>query len=129
MRYTNFVSASVRSRTLEDRVVELTYCGLLTDAAYSVLVGDVIRQISDAPSAVIRYDKAMVVMALDREVPPHVANTPPAAIIVLPEQMEFWRRYSRKLADLGLMRAVFLPSEAQAAYRWASVMAANHRSQ
>lgn len=126
MPSTKLPPASVRFATLDSGVVEVSYAGLITDATYAPLVGQAIRALADAPSAVIRYDRAMILMEFVREVPASAAGTPPAAIIVLPEQMGFWRGYSRKLADLGLMRAVFLVSEAAEAYRWAEVMAATH---
>jgi len=120
--------ASVRFRTQVGGVVEVTYTGLITAASYPALARETIAAITGAPSAVIRYDRALIVDDVVRgEVPARALDTPPAAVIVLPEQMEFWRSYARKLADLGLMRAVFLVCEEVVAYRWASVVAIPHR--
>ena len=116
-------SASVRFRTLDAGLVEVVYGGLISDESYSKLIHRVIDVLMDAPSAVIRYDQALVAMAFDRDVPYNAWKTPPAAVVVLPEQMDFWRSYAKKLASTGLMRAVFLASEEALALRWARQVA------
>jgi len=116
-------SASVRFRTLDAGVVEVVYSGLISDESYSRLIHEVIDVLMDAPSAVLRYDRALVAMKFDLDVPHNVWKTPPAAVVVLPDQMDFWRSYARKLASTGLMRCVFLASEEALAVRWARQVA------
>lgn len=103
--------------------MDVRYSGLVCDSTYADLRGRVMAAIADAPAAVIWYDKALLTLNPDVDIPQGVETMPPAAVIVLPEQMEFWRSYAKRLAGVGVMRAIFLPGEAQMAYRWAESVA------
>ena len=72
-----------------------------------------------APAVVIRLDLCVMTC-----VPPPVPDgvyapdAPPAALVVLPEQYEWWASYVR---PLSVVRAVFVQDQAALAYAWADL--------
>ena len=79
--------------------------------------------VENSPALVIRTDTALMTMDSVPLIEAPKVVVPPAAIVVCPEQRDLWVEYSRQLADVGIMRTVFLTSQLDLAYRWAERMA------
>lgn len=118
-----FHSASVRYRTLERShcgVIEIEWGGMLTRQAVQHLWPLHQPHTRDAPSLVIRLDRAALAFD-DPEVVPikQVKTTPPTALVVPPALFESYRRFAARVAAKGILRAVFLPEQLEYAYQWA----------
>jgi len=118
-------SARAVLRDLESGVVEVTYYGVLNREAMSNLKREIHEAAKDAPALVVRMDRALII-ASDIAPPPEwdsKKKIATAALVVRPEHFEMWTDYGHRVALLGVMRAVFLVSQASLAYRWAEAHA------
>ena len=112
------VSGEFVSRT---GMLETSYGGVLTSAAFDVLRGDVLRETARASAVVIRMDKSLIAMADMPDVPrgTYHVRAVTGAVIVRADQYAMWSAYARRLAQIGVMRAVFLDSQGALPYEWA----------
>jgi hypothetical protein len=102
-------------------LVESIYTGPISAQAFEVLRLGVLRETQGSPCAVIRMDGSLMLLSLPPVIGPGVytGRSAPGAVIVRADQYELWAEYSRRLASVGVMRAVFLDSHAALAYEWA----------
>jgi len=114
-------AAQAKGYCLGDGLCEVVYTGPITPAAFSVLKAGVLRETRCASSMVLRMDRAMVMLDDDAQadVAPYAGDLPPAAVVSCVERYAYWREYARRLAALGVMRAVFLPDHLELARLWA----------
>jgi hypothetical protein len=121
MLYFEHQSARATLRPIEGGVIEVNYYGVLSHESLRHLKREILPSVAEAPALVIRMDKALIV-ASSVETPAGWSvnkNIPLAALIVRPEHFEMWVDYSHRVALVGVMRAVFLISQLDLAYRWA----------
>lgn len=101
---------------------EVVATGVLTPAAIRNLSAQATPLLMDARALVIRLDAALIAMDLadwpERKRSPDWE--PPVALVVAPDTYVSAIALCEKLAEEGLIRAVFLPSQAELAYRWAA---------
>jgi hypothetical protein len=102
-------------------LVESVYTGPISANAFGILRLGVLRETEGSPCAVIRMDRSLMLVSLPPVIAPGVytARSAPGAVIVRADQYEMWAEYARRLANVGVMRAVFLESHATLAYEWA----------
>lgn len=120
-----FQSAKAVLKRLENGVIEITYYGILSRDVLRELKRQILIAAEDAPALVIRMDKALVI-ASDISPPPEwdsQKKIPIAALVVPPAHFEMWTEYGHRVALIGVMRAVFLVSQLDLAYRWAGAHA------
>lgn len=118
-------AASVRygtSKTTKDGLMEACFFGPMEEKAFNYLRAEVIAGTSEATTMVIRMDKVLMLFSGPPAIPdgtyPKEYRTS-AALIARREQVEFWREYSMRLADMGIICIVFTDSQESMAYRWA----------
>lgn len=89
-----------------------SYSGVLSRACFADLRASVINATQKARVMRIHMEKA-VMLDMSPIVPPgvYLGNMAPAAVIVRPDQVDVWADYADKLAELGIMRVVFLYSQ------------------
>lgn len=102
-------------------VVEAVYSGPFTRVAFVSLRDEVLQSSGHARSVVLRMDRTLDLMP---EMPPtckvaYSVNNIPGAVIVRRDQFYLWSAYAKKLAEMGVMRSVWLEEHAQMAYQWA----------
>lgn len=122
MRTTRYDSARVTSGVISrSGLVEAIYSGALSAKAFDALRCDVLRDTNPAPGVVLRMDRSLTLMSAMPKIPTgtYVPTAPAGAVIVRFDQYEMWAQYTRELAKVGVMRAVFLDSHAALAYSWA----------
>lgn len=120
-----YQTAKVVLRPLDSGVVEVTYYGVLSREAFRTLKNQVHQAAEGVPALVVRLDKALII-ASDIAPPPEwdsQKKIPIAALVVRPEHLGIWIDYSHRVALIGVMRAVFLVSQIELAYRWAEAHA------
>jgi hypothetical protein len=119
-------AAEAKGFCLGEGVCEVVYAGPITRATFSALKQGVIDETRCASALVLRMERAMVL--LDHEahgdVGPYAGDLPPAAVVSCLDRFGYWNEYARRLAALGVMRAVFLPGHLELARLWASRHAA-----
>ena len=101
---------------------EVVATGVLTSDAITSLSAQAASRLQDATALVVRLDCALIVMDL-RHWPARKRDQnwePPVALVVAPDTYVSAIALCEKLAEEGLIRAVFLPSQAELAYRWAA---------
>lgn len=107
-------------------VLEVVNLGPLSMEIYCHFRPIVLEAICGAPAVVARLDRAIDVLVEPPPVNPGVYNatgSPPQAVVVREASHDLWAMHARAMARHGFIRAVFLPHEAQAAYRFAEVAA------
>lgn len=114
-------AAQALGRCTGGDVCEVVYTGPITRSVFSKLKAAVLNETRGASALVVRMDRAMVL--LDQEahddVEPYAGDLPPAAVVSSPDRFAFWNEYARRLAGVGVMRAVFLPNHLELARLWA----------
>jgi len=95
-----------------DYVFGASYSGVLSRSCFSHLRANVIEATQKARVMKIHMEKALMA-GMEPIIPPGIyrGNMAPAAIIVRPDQLDIWTDYADKLAELGIMRVVFLYSQ------------------
>lgn len=111
---------------LESRtgLVRLNYYGYVDASAMAVLRAKFVDVARAAPACVIHTETALIAMDEMPAVEPALRPVADAAIIVTPENRELFVEYAKRLAEVGITRAVFLESQVEQAYRWAERRAA-----
>lgn len=121
-------STTVRWRTYEPSqfgVVEVAYFGPLGATEAPHLRVAVANATKDAPALVIRFDGVLLTFQEMLEVPVGVygPGSPPGCTVCRPDQYEWISAYCRNMAKVGVMRVVFLQSQAASAYGLAETFA------
>lgn len=101
---------------LDGGVTEVAYHGIFTETTLSALRGKIAQVIDPSGGLVFRYEKAVLFCDFS---PGHDSLPNHSAEVVSPEQYDLARRFSRKCAEKGFMRAVLLPEQLLMARRWA----------
>jgi hypothetical protein len=111
-------------------ICEATYSGPITMDAFSILRRSVLEDTDGSPCTVIRMDKCVMPAEAMPRAPAgtYTSMAAPGAVIVRPDQYRVWSEYARNLAVIGVMRAVFLDSNASVAYEWAQRQARLERA-
>lgn len=102
-------------------MTEVIYSGPMGCESFERLRSLVLDATAGAGCLVLRMDKVLDMMHCQ---PPmdgkaYKGNRVPAAVIVRNDQFDTWEIYARQIAKQGVMRAVFLDSFSDEAYRWA----------
>ena len=122
-----FQCKSARAAVHEVRpfVWRAEYTGPMCRECFDDLRAKVVQATQEARVLLIRMDRALSVSALVPEVPPttYRINRAPAAVIVRPDQFDVWQAYADRMADIGIMRAVFLESQLAQAHRLVDCLA------
>lgn len=122
-----FVKGDGRSRIdCAGRLAESIYTGLMSRATFEQLRLRAIEATRRAPAVVIRLDLCVML----GEPPPmpdgvYTPDAPPAALVVLPEQYDWWTSYVR---PLSVVRAVFVQDQMALAYAWADLQCPGARA-
>ena len=122
-----FQCKSARAAVHEVRpfVWSADYTGPMCHECFDELRAKVLQATQEARVLLIRMDRALSVSALVPDVPPttYRINRAPAAVIVRPDQFDVWQDYAKRLADIGIMRAVFFDSQLVQARRLVACLA------
>jgi len=115
-------AAAARGTHLGGGVLEVVYTGPITPVSFSALKAAVLEQSSGAAAMVLRMEGAAVLLdeSAHDDVQPYRGHVPPAAVVSCHGCYEYWSAYTRRLAALGTMRAVFLPENLALARFWAA---------
>lgn len=109
----------VRYRTVGDSdigVMEVAYAGLISASVFADLWLQQIKRTKAAPAVLVRLDRACLVFD---EMPEPPCWSQPAAIVVRDDQQPFAQDYARKCAEARILRVIFSPEQAEAAFEWA----------
>ena len=111
--------------------MQVSYYGPINAETFCYLRNSVVELSKDAPALVIRMDYAMFALDVVPVIPSGVYTwcCPPAAVIVRRDAYSMWSEYGRKVAALGVKRAVFCESQIELAYLWAEDHACLEREQ
>lgn len=120
-----YKSAKATFRLLPTGVGEVSYYGFMDRKTFIHLGRRMIARTNGMRAIVVRMDTGVTAFLEVLPLPQGVyqQDSPTAAIVVNPDQYEMWSRYARALAQIGVMRAVFLASQQGLAYRWAAAQA------
>ena len=101
---------------------EITATGVLTFEALQRLTAQAAPHLQSVTALVIRLDAALLTIDMaDWPIRQRSAlREPPVALVVSPEAHASAIVLCKQLAEAGLIRAVFLPSQLALAYRWAA---------
>jgi hypothetical protein len=114
-------AAHARGYCLGHGVCEVVYTGPVTKVTFSALKAGVLRETQGVGAMVLRMEHAAVLLdeAAQSDVAPYAGDMPPAAVVSCADRFAYWNEYARRLAGLGVMRAVFLPDHLELARLWA----------
>ena len=100
---------------------EGVYTGPMTSDALVALRTEGLRAAAHFGVCIVRLEKSLILMGDDVpvEAGAYDENTPPGALIVRPDQYSFFQAYALKAAKYGVIRTVWVESNAQLAYAWA----------
>lgn len=82
-----------------------------------------------AQALVLRLDSALMLTPVEEHTKQQAVGVStaggmlPVALVVQPQNLEDFRAHAWRLAQRGIVRGVFLPTELDAAYEWAARMA------
>lgn len=114
-----YKAASVTACEVKPWVWRVEYAGLMTQTWLNVLRAQEVEATKDARVLLIRMDK--VYMIMDSAPTMHCGhkriNNAPGVMVVREDQYAKWAIYASKMAQAGIMRAIFLPSQAEQAQR------------
>lgn len=122
MQQFSFNAARVSVGNLTDSgLCEAIYTGPMTQKAFDSLRSEALQASADCSAYVLRLDQALIAMG---DAPPiehdtYAPSTPAGAIIVRLEQYQFWQDYALKASKYGIVRTVWVESNARLAYEWA----------
>ena len=102
-------------------VCEGVYTGPVTENALNTLRNEALNATLQYKVYVVRLEKALTVMGDEAQIENgiYAAHRPPGALIVRPDQYNFFQKYALKAAKYGVIRTVWVESNAQLAYEWA----------
>jgi hypothetical protein len=119
----SYHSATVRIDALPESrggVLEVVWGGLLTEEATHALWSAHHQTTRLAPALVIRIDTGACAFGDPGVISKaQMAETPPSALVVPPSLYDKYRVFIRDLAERGILRAIFLPSQLLYARQWA----------
>ena len=100
---------------------EAIYTGPFTEKAFEILRFDALQASLKSSVYVVRLDRALIVMGDNPlvEEDSYGQDTPAGAMIVRPDQYDFWQDYALKAAKFGIVRTVWTAANSQLAYQWA----------
>jgi len=115
------LSAKATCRQLPSGLMEVCYYGLLSCESFGALREKITQHTMGAIGAIVRMDTGVTTFVSMLPVPVglYAPDSPTAAVVVHPAQYEMWWTYAHALAEIGVMRAIFLASQKDLAYRWA----------
>ena len=99
------------------------YSGVIKPECFLELRSHAVEFLAEARLAIFDYSRA--VLALQDVLPaarPSAACHNPAAVVVRPEHYAMAKIYSDKMAELGIMRCVFLPGETERVRRFVATL-------
>lgn len=101
-------------------VLEVSWGGILTAEATQALWRAHHAVTRTAPALVIRLDGAVCAFGSPGVISKaQMAQTPPSALVVTPALYAGYKVFIRGLAERGVLRAIFLPSQIDYARQWA----------
>lgn len=102
------------------------YSGVLTADCFANLRALVIAETQDASVMTLNMSRALMAIPEAPQIPADTygINHTPGAVVVRQDQFDAWRNYAGQMADLGIIRVVFLVSQLPQARRWAACLAA-----
>ena len=102
-------------------LMEVDYWGSLTKPAYIELRVSVLAATRSAAALVVRMDNAAMLLGQQPTPPSPMksAGAPAGALVVRADQFQMFSDYARALSAVGVVRAVFLPSQLASAYSFA----------
>jgi hypothetical protein len=121
----DYQSAKATCHYLPSGLVEVCYYGVLSPSSFGYLREKMTNQTRGARGAIVRMDTGVTTFTSLLPVPVGLygVDSPTAAVVVLPDHYEMWWTYAHALAEIGVMRAIFLTSQRDLAYRWAEAQA------
>lgn len=118
-------TAKATCELLPSGIAEVKYYGVLDKYAFDFLREKMVRHTNGLHACVVRMDTGLTafsdLLPLPRVI--YRKDSPTAAVVVHEGQYEMWWAYAHALAEIGVMRAVFLASQQEMAYRWAVAQA------
>ena len=122
MQQFKFNGARVSTEYLtKSSLCEAIYSGPMTAVAFDSLRTEALQAASATTAFVVRLDKALILMGDETAVDDaaYAPDTPPGALIVRPDQYEFWQKYALQVSKFGVVRTVWTEPNARLAYQWA----------
>ena len=112
-------AASVTASEIEPWVWRIEYSGLMTQTWLNVLRAQEVEATKDARVLLIKMDKVYMITSFAPQM--HCGheriNNAPGVMVVREDQYDKWAIYATKMAQAGIMRALFLPWQAEQAQR------------
>lgn len=101
------------------------YSGVLTQLCFSYLRARVISEMQGAKVMTLDVSHALLATLGVPPIPSgtYNINHTPGAVVVREDQYGVWREYARQMAELGIIRVVFLKSQWPQAQRWVQRLA------
>lgn len=106
-----------------NNVMEVSYSGPLTPGALLNIRMGLLANMADSTCMMLHYEKSLLLM--DR-MPVHRHTDykyQSAAIIIRPDQRALFNVYSEELAEIGVLRMLFLESQQALALEWLALQA------
>ncbi len=102
---------------MEPWVWHIEYAGLMTQTWLNVLRAQEVEATKDARVLLIKMDKVYMITSFAPQA--HCGheriNNAPGVMVVREDQYDKWAIYASKMAGIGIMRALFLPWQAEQA--------------
>lgn len=104
----NHLSGRATVHSLGVDVWSVRYSGVISAACFDGLRRDVLQTTQGAQSMILRMDTALTLSTPPIPNGTYAANTAPGVVVVREDQHAVWLEYARRVARLGIIRAVFL---------------------
>ena len=98
-------------------VWSVRYSGVISPLSFNDLRRDVLHVTQGAQSMILRMDSALTLLTPRIPEGTYAANTAPGVVVVRPDQYPMWAEYARRMARLGVIRAVVLQTDLALARR------------
>ena len=122
MQNFKFNAARVSTENLtKSGLCEAVYSGPMTERAFDALRSEALEASAQCSAYVVRLDRALIVMGDEPPVEEesYAPDTPAGAMIVRPDQYDFWQDYALRASKFGIVRTVWVEANARLAYQWA----------